>query len=41
VGLEGGLLSLVNNLGSYLEEIVAAPGLENGSYADHVTPFIR
>jgi hypothetical protein len=32
VGLEGGPLSLVNNLRSYLEEIVAAPGLENRSY---------
>jgi hypothetical protein len=32
VGLERGPLSLVNNLRSYLEEIVAAPGLENGSY---------
>jgi hypothetical protein len=25
----------VNNLRSYLKEIVAAPGLENGSYEDH------
>jgi hypothetical protein len=32
VGLERGPLSLVNNLSSYLEEIVAAPGLENRSY---------
>jgi hypothetical protein len=32
VGLERGPLSLVNNLRSYLEEIVAAPGLENQSY---------
>jgi hypothetical protein len=32
VGLERGPLSLVNNLRSYLEEIVAAPGLENRSY---------
>jgi hypothetical protein len=32
VGLEPGLLSLVNNLRSYLEEIVAAPGLENRTY---------
>jgi hypothetical protein len=32
VGLERGPLSLENNLRSYLEEIVAAPGLENGSY---------
>jgi hypothetical protein len=28
VGLERGPLSLVNNLRSYLEEIVAAPGLD-------------
>jgi hypothetical protein len=32
VGLERGPLSLVNDLRSYLEEIVAAPGLENRSY---------
>jgi hypothetical protein len=32
VGLERGPLSLVNNLRSYLEEIIAAPGLENRSY---------
>jgi hypothetical protein len=32
VGLELGPLSLVNNLRSYLEEKVAAPGLENRSY---------
>jgi hypothetical protein len=32
VGLERGPLSLVNNLRSYLEERVAAPGLENRSY---------
>jgi hypothetical protein len=32
VGLERGPLSLVNNLRSYLEELVAAPGLENRSY---------
>jgi hypothetical protein len=32
VGLERGPLSLVYNLRSYLEEIVAAPGLENRSY---------
>jgi hypothetical protein len=32
VGLERGPLSLVNNLWSYLEEIVAAPGIENRSY---------
>jgi hypothetical protein len=32
VGLERGPLSLVNNLRSYLEETVAAPGLENRSY---------
>jgi hypothetical protein len=32
VGMERGPLSLVNNLRSYLEEIVAAPGLENQSY---------
>jgi hypothetical protein len=32
VGLERGPLSLVNNLRSYLEEIVAVPGLENRSY---------
>jgi hypothetical protein len=32
VGLERAPLSLVNNLRSYLEEIVAAPGLENWSY---------
>jgi hypothetical protein len=32
VGVERGPLSLVNNLSSYLEEIVAAPGLENRSY---------
>jgi hypothetical protein len=32
MGLERGPLSLVNNLRSYLEEIVAAPGLENRSY---------
>jgi hypothetical protein len=32
VGLERGPLGLVNNLRSYLEEIVAAPGLENRSY---------
>jgi hypothetical protein len=32
VGLERGSLSLVNNLRSYLEKIVAAPGLENRSY---------
>jgi hypothetical protein len=32
VGLEWGPLSFVNNLRSYLEEIVAAPGLENWSY---------
>jgi hypothetical protein len=31
VGLERGPLRLVNNLRSYLEEIVAAPGLENRS----------
>jgi hypothetical protein len=30
--LERGPLSLVNNLRSYLEEIVASPGLENRSY---------
>jgi hypothetical protein len=32
MGLERGPLSLVNNLRSYLEEILAAPGLENRSY---------
>jgi hypothetical protein len=32
LGLERGPHSLVNNLRSYLEEIVAAPGLENRSY---------
>jgi hypothetical protein len=32
VGLERCPLSLVNNLRSYLEEIVAAPDLENRSY---------
>jgi hypothetical protein len=32
MGLERGPLSLVNNLRSYLEQIVAAPGLENQSY---------
>jgi hypothetical protein len=32
VGLERGPLSPVNSLSSYLEEIVAAPGLENRSY---------
>jgi hypothetical protein len=32
VGMERGPLSLVNTLRSYLEEIVAAPGLENRSY---------
>jgi hypothetical protein len=32
VGLERGPLSLVNNLRSCLEEIVAAPGLGNQSY---------
>jgi hypothetical protein len=32
VGLERGPLSLVNNWRNYLEEIVAAPGLENRSY---------
>jgi hypothetical protein len=32
VGLERGPFSLVNNLRSYLEEIVAAPGLETRSY---------
>jgi hypothetical protein len=32
VGLERGPLSLVNNFRSYLEEIVAVPGLENRSY---------
>jgi hypothetical protein len=32
VGLERGPLSLVNNLRSYLNEKVAAPGLENRSY---------
>jgi hypothetical protein len=32
VGLEQGPLSLVKNFSSYLEEIVAAPGLENRSY---------
>jgi hypothetical protein len=32
VGLELGPLSLVNNLRSYLEEILTAPGLENRSY---------
>jgi hypothetical protein len=32
VGLEWGPHSLVNNLRSYLNEIVAAPGLENRSY---------
>jgi hypothetical protein len=32
VGLERGTLSLVNNLRSNLEEIVAAPGLQNRSY---------
>jgi hypothetical protein len=32
VGLERGPLSLVNTLRRYLEEIVAAPGLENRSY---------
>jgi hypothetical protein len=32
VGLERGPLSLVSNLRSYLEEIVAAPGLQNRSY---------
>jgi hypothetical protein len=32
VGLETGPLGLVNNLRSYLEEIIAAPGLENRSY---------
>jgi hypothetical protein len=32
VVLERGPLSLVNNLRSYLEEIVASPGLENRSY---------
>jgi hypothetical protein len=32
VSLERRPLSLVNNLRSYLEEIVAAPGLENRSY---------
>jgi hypothetical protein len=32
VGLERGPLSLVNNSRSYLEQIVAAPGLENRSY---------
>jgi hypothetical protein len=32
VGLDRGPLSLVNNLRSYLEEIVAAPGLECRSY---------
>jgi hypothetical protein len=32
VGLEQGPLSLVNNLRSYLEETVAAPGIENLSY---------
>jgi hypothetical protein len=31
VGLERSPLSLVNNLRSYLEEIVAAPGLDNRS----------
>jgi hypothetical protein len=30
--MERGPLSLVNNLRSYLEETVAAPGLENRSY---------
>jgi hypothetical protein len=32
VGLERGPLSFVNNLRSYLEEIVAAPSLEILSY---------
>jgi hypothetical protein len=32
VGLERGPLSLVNNSRSYLEETVAAPGLQNRSY---------
>jgi hypothetical protein len=32
VGLERGPHSVVNNLRSYLEEIVAAPGLENRRY---------
>jgi hypothetical protein len=32
VGLERGPVSLVNNLRSYLEEIVAAAGLEDRSY---------
>jgi hypothetical protein len=32
VVLERGPLSLLYNLRSYLEEIVAAPGLENRSY---------
>jgi hypothetical protein len=32
VGLERGPLSLMNNLRSYLEEIVAAPGVESQSY---------
>jgi hypothetical protein len=36
VGLERGPLSLVNNLRSYLEETVEAPGLENRSYADGI-----
>jgi hypothetical protein len=33
VGLERGPLSLVNNLRSYFEEIVAALGLENRIYS--------
>jgi hypothetical protein len=32
VGLERGPLSLVNDLRSYLEETVAAPGVDNRSY---------
>jgi hypothetical protein len=32
VGLERGPLSLVNNLSSYLNEKVAAPGLESRRY---------
>jgi hypothetical protein len=47
VGLERGPLSLVNNLRSYLNEKVAAPGLENRvtvggiRNAHHMTPSIR
>jgi hypothetical protein len=45
VGLERGPLSLVNNLRSYLNEKVAAPGLENRvtvggiRNADHLHPL--